>query len=150
MLLFYWENFYLCTCTEGQRMQWAETWPLILIKSIKLLCFCKGQDPRHPEQTFPHGKLGVSNYIQLLGKFRSAVGVSEQPPVDEWCSAPCDLWSIFQQPLVCLWIGEILHRFVRGSHLLLLTHAFIYKLALRTSKVIFTLRLLLHETKLEC
>lgn len=132
------------------KMQWAETLTLILIKSIKLLCFCKGKDPRHPEQTFPHGKFGISNYILLLGKFRSAVGVNEQPPVDEWCTAPHDLWSIFQQPLVCPWIGEVLHRFVRGLHLIILTHAFIYKLALRTSKVIFTWSLLLDETKLEC
>lgn len=62
-------------------MQWAETLPII--KSIKLLCFCKDKDRRNPEQTFPHGKFDISNYILLLGKFRSAVEVNEQPPVDE-------------------------------------------------------------------
>lgn len=60
-------------------MEWVETLPLI--KSIKLLCFCKDKHPRHPEQIFPHRMVTISNYIQLLGKFRSALGVNEQSPI---------------------------------------------------------------------
>lgn len=60
-------------------MEWVETLPFT--KSIKLLCFCKDKDPRHPAQIFPHGMVTISNYILLLGKFRLALGVDEQPPV---------------------------------------------------------------------
>ena len=58
-----------------------ETLPLI--KSIKVLCIYKDKDPKHPKQTFPRGMVTTSNNILLLGKFRSALGVNEQPPVTE-------------------------------------------------------------------
>ena len=58
-----------------------ETLPFI--KSIKVLCVCKDKDPKHPEQTFAHGMVTTGNNILLLGKFRSALGVNEQPPVTE-------------------------------------------------------------------
>lgn len=54
---------------------------LTLIKSIQLSYFCKDKDPKHPEQIFPHGTVTISNYILLLGKLRSVLGVSEYPPV---------------------------------------------------------------------
>ena len=118
-------------------MEWVETLLLILIKSIKLLCFCKDKDPKHPEQIFPHGMVTISNYILLLGKFRSALGVNEQPPVTRGMMSLRDLWSIFQQLLFCYCIGEA-NRFVRGPRLITLTHAFKYELTWRTSKVVFT------------
>lgn len=62
-------------------MGWVETLLLTLIEPIKLLCFSKDKDPKHPEEIFPHGMVTISNNILLLGKFRSALGVNEQPPV---------------------------------------------------------------------